>query len=301
MLYSMTVYKWRCYENKAGIDFDFGFSIKDGDNSNYWCCSDGKPLCPNAIVLKGGFNTGKTTLFQMLEYIQSIVLNRDPRCEDINAKLKFLANGSIYSYRVIKEGESLTEELNDTKYYGQKSVVQHTSPVVYDWFSKIKFISSIYDTNTGISLSDIDIGVVNKILSAYRQYWLDDDCDFYCQSRDKILVNNSGNKSTVDFISGEKVDKLPETRFSATSIYSIYLLQEFYNFAFGGKYDILIVDDIRYQGKGKLYELIKAQFCSPVWNADIARNKQIVAFSNDTYRMTFPTAKNVSLTYYWNL
>ena len=299
MLYSMTVYKWRCYESKKGIDFDFGFSVKDGDNEDYWYCLDKKPLCPNAIVLSGGFNTGKTTLFQMLKYIQSIVLNHKLPSEDVNVKLKFLANESIYSYHVIKEGENLTEELNDNKYCGQKSVVQHTSPVVYNWFSKIKFISSIYDTNTDVSLSDINIPVANKILSNYRQYWLDDDCDFYCQSWDKILVTNS----TVDFISGNRVKRLPIKRFSATSIYSIYLLQEFYNFALGDKYDILIVDDVRYQGKGKLYELIKAKFFSLPGNTNIGikRNKQIVTFSNDTYNRTFAQAKKVSLTYCWDL
>ena len=301
MLYSMTVYKWRCYDSKKGIDFDFSF--KSGDNKNYWYYLDNKPLCPNAIVLSGGFNTGKTTLFQMLKYIQDIVLNHKIPCEDVNVKLKFLVNGSIYSYHVIKEGEKLTEKLNDNECCGQKSVVQHTSPTVYNWFSKIKFISSIYDTNTDVSLSDINISLANKILSTYRQYWLDDDCDFYCQSWDKILVTDSGNNSTVDFISGKRVKRLPIKRFSATSIYSIYLLQEFYNFAFGGKCDILIVDDIRYQGKGKLYDLIKAKFFSLLENANIGikRNKQIVAFSNDTYNRTFAPAKKVSLTYCWDL
>lgn len=238
------------------------------------------------IELHGSCFCGKTMIFQAIQYVKSIIVERKMKFQKADIKLTFFNNGNKYTYHVKTtsnifyekvEGASIREPVTDDQPKKESLISPNNFPEIYSWFENLNFIYPLYDVSqlTAKLLSNISEGLLNL----YEKFiYPNSDC--YTEMAYEPTLPN-GYLTLSRHGKSFKLS-IQDLSFSLKEfLFWLPTLNEFKNSS-GNK--VLIVDDVDMVANGLIKTVLQEECLSSM---SLSCLKQLIVFSNKKDKNVF--------------
>lgn len=266
--------------------------LGDSYPSNYlWYKHDTTYIAPHAVSLQGDCFSGKTTLFNVLLYLKSLIVEKI-NYKEADIEVSFFASGSKYSYHIktCNKGISFEEIYKDEscifsceRLHNKPIIQKNKYPYIYNWFSQLIFIPSLCGD---YSECKIDFDSINDaLLFPFGDI-------IYPNFPDYLGIHCDSINHNITFSANGKVSKFEITKLSKSLQKLLCLLPILYKFIFLSDSSVLVIDDIDYVANGLVKRLLIKRFADGHY---AQYPKQLIAFSNIIDRNVFTKGIKIHL------
>ena len=275
---------------------------------DYWYKEQNTVIAPKTILFQGGFSSGKTLIYTLLNEIYEIVIcgKRKDFSLEFDAEISFYYEHTSFCYHLILKGNRISDSLssNDIPIKAQNAtsdlvLSKETCLPAYLWFNNIIFVPSIYDNSdeyrNKIDQYSCEMNI-SKLLSSFKhEFQHQTNYSVKLESIKPLVKSKQFEQFLNTFISTNNILKTPFDKLNQSTI-DLLLSIGFICFICKSKESVIIIDDIDLIAKIRFMSFIHDYFVARIAEKPI----QLVAFSSRPHinyenRQLFAQAHKIDL------